>query len=202
MVIWVEMPSPCILKGVIVSNNGIPIVNAFTIATGVNYDKSAHVIFNGVNYFVTYSRQNGTIYELWGQHYNTTGSPVGNVVRITSTPYSAIYGDIAVGTNSRYLNVWGEYRMNNYDIYANIDIEMVAIREEIDRGKTTNPLKATFVKDLIELVNTDEEAEVLDVTGRYLGRTNKGLYDCSRLNTGTYFILMKPRRNFKVIKIK
>ncbi|MEO0165206.1 MAG: hypothetical protein ABIL39_03605 [candidate division WOR-3 bacterium] len=45
MVIWVEMPSPCILKGVIVSNNGIPIVNAFTIATGVNYDKSAHVIF-------------------------------------------------------------------------------------------------------------------------------------------------------------
>lgn len=202
MVIWVEMASPYTLKGIIVSTNGTPIGSPFTIATNVYYFKSARVVFNGVNYLVTYSLLNGSIYELWGQHYNTSGSPVGSAFKITPTTYSVYFGDVSPGGSSRYLNVWSEYRSTTYDIYANIDVQMVNIDEQRDKNIFESHLKSSVVKNQIELVNTEEQAEIFDATGTYLGRTTNGIYDCSRLNAGVYFVHLKPGKTYKVIKIK
>lgn len=201
MVIWVENISPATLKGIIVSSNGTPIGNPFTIATNVYHYKSARVVFNGVNYLVTYSRSNGSVYELWGRHYNTAGSAVGWAFKITPTTYSVYYGDVAPGGNNRYLNVWTEDRAS-YDIYANIDVQMVNIEERRKNSIQSCHLKSTVVKNLIELMNTDEQAEIFNAAGSYLGRTTNGVYDCSQLNTGVYFVHLTSGWTFKVIKIE
>lgn len=202
MVIWVEMTSPYTLKGIIVSSNGTPIGSPFTIATNVYYFKSARVVFNGINYLVTYSLLSGSLYELWGQHYNTAGSAVGSAFKITPTTYSVYYGDVTPGGNNRYLNVWNEYRASSYDIYANIDVQMVNIEEQRKNSIPSCHLKSTVVKNLIELMNTDEQAEIFNAAGSYLGRTTNGVYDCSQLNTGVYFVRLTSGWAFKVIKIE
>ncbi len=202
MAIWFEYASPYTLKGILVSTNGTPIGSPFTIATNVYYFKSARVIFNGVNYFVTYSKSNGSIYELWGQHYSTTGTPVGSALKITPTANNVYWGDVVPGANSRYLNVWTEYRSSGYDIYANIDAQMIGIEEKTDKNEPVCYLKSTIVKDIIQLVNTEREAEIYDAAGSYLGKTTDGIYDCSRIKPGVYFVQLKPGRAYKVIKIR
>ncbi len=201
MVIWVEMVSPYPLKGVIVSTNGTPIGSPFTIASNVYYFKSARVVFNGVNYFVIYSLLNGSIYELWGRHYTTTGTPIGSAFKITPTTYSIYFPDVTPGANSRYLNVWAEYR-TSYDIYGNVDIQMVGIEEQAGKDKPVCYLKSSVIKDQIELVNTHEQAEIFDVAGSYLGKTKNGIFDCSQLKNGVYFVHLNSGRTYKVIKIK
>ncbi|MEO0142629.1 MAG: hypothetical protein ABIL15_04665, partial [candidate division WOR-3 bacterium] len=83
LVIWNEYGTTNALKGIRVSSAGAPIGSAFTIASPVYSFKSARVIFDGINYLVTYSLSSGGVYQLWGRKYNTSGAPVGSAFRIS-----------------------------------------------------------------------------------------------------------------------
>ncbi len=201
-VIWVESSSSTtnVLKGIIVSGSGTPITSPFTIAASASRFKSARVVFNGTHYFVVW-QSGGLVYELWGIHYTTNGTPIGSEFRITPTTYTCSSPDVIPGANNRYLNVWTEFR-TSYDIYANLDIEMIGIEEENKKDIAKCYLKSTLIKNRIELVNTKGEAKILDIQGRYMGNTKKGIYDCSKLKNGVYFVRLDSGRIFKVIKIK
>ncbi len=201
MVIWVETTSPYVLKGILVSSNGTPITTPFTIATNAYYFKSARVCFDGTQYFVSYINMSSSPYALWGRKYSLSGSPIGSAFKITPTTYSVYYPDVIPGANNRYLNVWSEYRTSGYDIYANLDIQMIGIEEQNDEGTHKCHLKSTIVHKLIELVDTEEEAKILDAQGRYIGITTKRTYDCSELKSGVYFVRLNSGKTFKVIKI-
>ncbi len=201
MVIWVEMTSPYTLKGIRVSNSGMPLGSPFTIASNVFYFKSARICFDGINYFVTYTRTDFSPYQLWGRKYDTNGSPVGSALRITPTTYGTYYGDVVPGANNRYLNVWNEYRSSD-DIYANLDVMMVGIEEQSGETRTVAGLKSMFISDCIELTGQQAEAEIFDAAGRYLGRTEGGVYDCSALRNGIYFVKTTSGATLKAVKIR
>jgi len=111
-------------------------------------------------------------------------------------------GDVMPGANSRYLNVWSEYRTTQYDIYANLDVQMIGVEEQVDKRESISYLKSTVVKNTIEIVNAKEQAEIFDAIGNYLGKTTDGVYDCSRLNAGVYFVHLKSGKTYKVIKVR
>ncbi len=201
MVIWVEMVSPYPLKGLLVSGNGVPIGSPFTIASPVMYFKSATVCFDGTNYLIAYAYQNGSVYQIRARKYNRSGSPVGSEIIVSNSTYSQYYNYVVPGANNRYLNVWSEYR-SSYDIYGNIDIQMTDVEEGTNASRSRLSLKSTIVRNAIELNGAaGDEALIYDASGREVGKTTTGYFDCRRLKNGVYFVKISNGEQFKVVKI-
>ncbi|MEO0181946.1 MAG: T9SS type A sorting domain-containing protein [candidate division WOR-3 bacterium] len=202
MVIWNETSSPYTLKGLLVSNTGVPIGSPFTIASPVYYFKSSRVVFDGINYLVTYSYQVGGIYQLWGVKYNTSGLQVGSAFRISPSTNNIYYADVVPGANNRYLNVWSEYISSQYDIRGNIDIEIVGVEETEQEGISKIKIPSIIKKDIVLPEFSGKTVYLYDASGRNIARTDNGYFDFSKLRSGVYFIRLPEAVTYKVIKIE
>lgn len=187
-------------RGCILSTSGTPIGAPFTIADSVAYNSLA-VRFAGSNYLITTSKQIGSLNQIIGRYYNTAGQPVGSLFNISNTPYHCYAGDLYLGANNRFLNVWQEYRTNNYDIYGNIDIQ-VGINEykkEIPDSKQNPPI---IVSNSIILPNKNAKGTIYNIAGRIIANFQNGYCDCSQWNPGIYFLVCKNNEYYRIIKIK
>lgn len=204
LVTWIEyLSTGSSLKGQLVDSDGTLLGSQFTVATGVYYYNSMGLCFDGYNYLVTYSANTTGTYQIWGKKYATSGNPVGSAFRISQTSYACYYGDVVPGGDNHYLNVWGEYRGTQYDIYANLDVEILGIEETNKRSISDITLVSTFVTKAIQLKNAvGVEVLVFDVSGRKVGITHSGEFDCQNLGKGVYFVKTAQGDEFKVIKIK
>lgn len=200
MVIWVEYGTSSVLKGQMVSGSGTLIGSPFTIASPVMYFKSASVCFDGTNYMVAYALQTGGVYKIWGRKYNRSGAPVGAAFAVSSSTYNQYYNYVVPGANNRYLNVWSEYR-TTYDIYGNIDVMMTGAEEEAAARSPGVGLKSTIVRDMIRLEGV-REFLVFDASGREVGKTTNGVFDCRRLESGVYFVRVPSGERLKVVKVR
>ncbi len=202
MVIWVEMSTDYPLKGLLVSSTGVPIGSPFAIASPCYYFKSSRVIYDGINYLVTYSVSTGGGYQLWGRKYNTSGVPIGSAFRISPSTNNIYYGDVVPGANNRYLNVWSEYISTQYDIRGNVDIEIVGVEEknleEIPKVRLPSIIKEKIV--VPEL--SGKTIYLYDASGREISHTETGYFDCSKLQSGVYFVRLPETGTYKVVKIE
>ncbi len=200
LVIWVEYATSSVLKGQMVSGSGALIGSPFTIASPVMYFKSASVCFDGTNYLVAYALQTGGVYKIWGRKYNRSGAPVGSAFAVSNSTYSQSYNSVVPGANNRYLNVWSEYR-STYDIYGNIDVMMTEVEEQTTGHSAALRLKSSIVRDMIRLEG-GREFLVFDVSGREVGKTTTGAFDCRRLESGVYFVRVPSGERLKVVKVR
>jgi hypothetical protein len=199
MVAWVEYGTSSTLKGMRVSTTGVPVGSPFTIATGVYYYNSMSLCFDGTNYCVTYSL---STYQLWGQKYDRNGTPIGSAFRVSSSANNHLYGVVIPGANNRYLNVWSEYR-STYDIYANLDVSMLGVEDEASHRNSSIRLNSNVIRDMIQLDGAAGcEVSLFDASGRQLGRTRNGRFDCRSLKSGVYFVNVASGERFKVVKIR
>ncbi|MEO0185742.1 MAG: hypothetical protein ABIL20_08105 [candidate division WOR-3 bacterium] len=202
MVVWVEMSTDYPLKARLISNTGVPIGSSFTIASPVYYFKSARVVFDGINYLVTYSLYSDSVYQLWGKKYNTSGAPVGSAFRISPSTNSIYYADVVPGANNRYLNVWSEYVSSQYDIRGNIDIEIVSIVETKREGISKAKMPSIIRKNIVLQEFSGKTLYLYDASGRNISCTDNGYFDCSKLKSGVYFVRLPKSGPYKVVKIE
>lgn len=202
MVIWVEYTTSSILKGQMVSGSGSLIGSPFTIASPVMYFKSASICFDGTNYLIAYSLLNGSVYQIWARKYNRSGSPVGSAFAVSNSTNNQYYNYVVPGANNRYLNVWSEYR-SSYDIYGNIDVLMTGVDELTGQKGSRVSLKSSIVRNAIELIGAaGKDATIFDASGRHVGRTANGRFDCRGLENGVYFVNVSSGERFKVVKVQ
>jgi hypothetical protein len=203
LVLWTEHISGgnYDLKGQLVSPSGSLIGTAFTIANNVYYYYSIGVTFDGTNYFVTYiSRDTGT-YQVYGRNVSTAGVPLGFPFRISNSNSTCYYCDVATGTDDHYFTVWSQYT-TTYDIYGNVDLVIGA--EEKDQHKVSKiSIRSTVVRNAIHLSGAEGTmVSVYDVSGRLVGTTRSGIFNCKSLAEGAYLVKTSTGEQFKVVKIK
>jgi hypothetical protein len=181
------------LKGQFVSGTGSIVGSPFDIASPVYYYYSNSVRFDGTNYIVTFSTNAGGQYQIWGRKYDTAGNPLSAAFQISNSSNISYYGDVFPGDNNRYLNIWCEYRGTQYDIYANVDIEIIGV-EEGNRGveKEDSDI-ATFIYGSLQLPK-GKRVRIFDIAGRTV--------DADRLAPGVYFIEIEGKIKQKVIKLR
>lgn len=204
LVVWVEyVATGSLVRGQLVAGNGTLIGSPFTIATGVYYYNSLGVKYDGYNYIINYITNTTGTYQVWGNKYDTSGNPVGPAFRISQSNFACYYSDVVPGADNCYLNVWSEYRGTQYDIYGNLDIEIIGIEESTEHVTSNISLVSAFVIKTIKLKNAEGiEVSVFDVSGRRVGTTYTGEFDCQTLGKGVYFVKSAQGDEFKVIKIK
>lgn len=191
MLVWTDADT---LRGQLVAGSGNPIGNPFFVAAPAA-PGIAGLCFDGTNYMVTWSTN-----QIWGRKYSRSGVPLGPAFQISYSARAQSSCDIVSGANSRYLNVWTE-AASSADIYGNLDI-LIGIEESLDKRFSKINLKSSLVKNSIELNGAEGiELSVFDASGRKLGSTRKGLFDCSEFSRGIYFV-STPEKTFKVIKVR
>jgi hypothetical protein len=204
LVVWIEyVTNASLLRGQLLTPDGSHIGNPFTIASGVYHIHSLGLRFDGFNYIVTYSINNTGTYQIWGKKYDTSGNPLGTEFRISQSNYNCYYGDIIPGVDNYYLNVWSENRNSQYDVYGNLDIEILRVEEKIEEGVSKVSLKSTLVSNTIQLNGAEGvEVSVFDISGRKIGTTYSGVFDCQGFCEGIYFVKTSTGAQFKVVKVR
>jgi len=188
------------VKGQLVSGAGFPIGNTILIADSVHFYNSLGLRYNSQHYIVTYSKWTNNIHQVFGRFYNTSGQPIGSQFRISNSAFDCYYGDLTPGVDSHYLNVWSENRAF-YDIYGNVDI-IFGIEELIEKPLYGVRMQSNIITKNLKLLNTcGEKVKIFDSSGKLIGFTQDGAFDCSWLSAGIYFLVTSNGQKFKVIKI-
>jgi hypothetical protein len=202
MLAWVEWTgSTYDLKGLMVSGStGTPVGSSFTVASNVYYDNSIGLCYVAPYYQITYSALQGSIYEICGRFYNTSGQPTGTAFHISNSTYTCYQCDVIPGTGNHFLNIWSEAR-STYDIYGNTDIQ-TGISDGGTR-KTGNPNTGpTIFTNATKWHYADHgRAVVYSADGRKMGIGDNGSYDCSRLKAGVYFLVTENGKTIKAVII-
>ncbi|MEO0228287.1 MAG: hypothetical protein ABIL70_09595 [candidate division WOR-3 bacterium] len=204
-VAWIENSAPTLyrLKARRVSgNSGSPIGDTIFIVDSV-HDRSLGLRWDGYNYLITFSKQIGNIYQVFGCFYSSSGVPTSPIFNISNSNYPSYYCDLIPGMDNRYLNVWTEIRTNP-DVYGNIDIQY-KIEEICSLDVIQTPLFTSIVTDVIELndvVSKGTSMNIYDPSGRLIGSSKDGRFDCSLLNCGVYFVRTEDGKNYKIVKIR
>ncbi len=198
IVTWLETSSPLRIKGQLVSGNGVPIGSPFTVASTAMGKGSFGHCFDGTNYFITWPDT-----QVRGRKYNRSGQPLGPSFKVSNSANFQNSPYVIPGAGGRYLNVWNEAGVADYDVYGNLDVMMTGIEESSAIKASSVKLKSRFVRNVIEISGADGFViSIFDVLGRSVGTTRTGQFDCRHLRCGIYFIQVSGSENFKVIKIK
>lgn len=194
LVVWTEYTvSGYIVNARFVSTTGVPIGSVFTIASPVYRMSSLDMCFDGHNYFVTYCSDTSGYYQIYGRKYNPSGVPVGGAFRISTSSYDSYFCSVIPGSDNHYLNVWSEDRGTSYDIYGNVDIEILGIDEENAPPATYEKTIQTIFSGPLQLPE-DKNCSIFDITGRLI------MPDC--MKPGIYFIEVGGEIKQKVVKIR
>ena len=107
------------------SNDGTP--------TGTNFivtDEDSHVgvydiaiaADNSGNFIITWSDFRNHSYDIYAQQYSSDGTPLGSSFRVNDDQRNAIQcsSGIAANGNGNFIIAWTDYRLDNYDIYAQL----------------------------------------------------------------------------------
>lgn len=190
LVVWVEFTGSVFdLKGLVVSGGtGAPIGASFTVASNVYYDNSLGLCYDAPYYEITYSTLQGSTNQIFGRFYDTSGQPAGTAFQISNSAYNCYQCDVIPGTGGHFLNIWAEAQ-STYDIYGNADIQ-TGITDGGMR-KTGNPnMGPTIFANATRLPYAGRgRAIVYSVDGRKMGTGENGSFDCSRLQSGVYFLV-------------
>jgi hypothetical protein len=102
--------------------------------------------------------------------------------------------DIIPGANNRYLNVWSEFVTSGFDIYANLDHEILGVEENREYEEiSADHFLTTIISGPLQLPQ-GKAIKVYAVTGQEV--------DSRDLAPGTYFIEIEGEISGKVVKIK
>lgn len=201
MLIWMEGTggSGYLLKGLIVAADGTPSGPAFVVVPSVS--KYAHnICFDGTNYFVCYGESPSTA--IWGRKFDTGGVQIGPAFRVSNTGTGQNNCDVVAGANNRYLNVWSQFVVSNYDVYGNVDVLITGVAEGNPAPVKDFRLRSRIVRDAIVLEGAaGTETEIYDLNGCRVGRMNGGYFDCRGLVEGVYFLKTAAGATYRVIKI-
>ncbi len=193
LVVWVEYNySGAPIRGQFVSTDGSLIGSPFTITTSAYYYNALGFRFDGTNYIVTWASAVGAR-PIKGRKYDTAGNPVGNEFTVSNTSNACYYCDVCPGNDNHYLNIWSERIGSYYDIYANVDIEIVGTEEQEKVVFNGYNFGSTIVRGPLHLP-PDKRCKVFDISGREV--------DPMRLAPGIYFIKTEDKITTKIIKIK
>ncbi len=195
LVAWVErVETIYTLKCQFVAPDGSLIGSPFTVASPVYYYYSIGLHFDGINYIITWSTQSGSYYEIWGRKYDPFGNPVGDAFQISDAHNSSCYYcDVVAGSDNHYLNVWCQYRSAQYDIYGNVDIEIVGAEEQGNVVLNDCNFGSTIVRGPIRLPQ-NKTCRVFDISGREVNPL--------QLAAGIYFVEIEGEVRQKIVKIK
>lgn len=177
-------------RGQIVSTSGTPVGSPFTIVTGV-YPYSLGLCYDGFQYCVSYGLMSD--YQLYGRKYALNGTPIDVAFPISVTGNSHYYCDIIPGADNSYLNVWTEYISSYYDIYGNLDINIIGVDEETPRVVEPEKLFTTIISGPLQLP-PGKTVKIFDAMGREV--------KASELTCGAYFIEVDGKITQKVVKVR
>ncbi|UCG93015.1 MAG: hypothetical protein JSV97_04735, partial [candidate division WOR-3 bacterium] len=189
LVVWTEYPY--YFMGQFVSGNGNLIGSPFTIAIGVEAYGSGNLSFDGNNYTVVYTMRNGSIFEIWGQQYDTSGNPLGSAFRI-SDPANSSYDSYIIAGSTNYLNVWTHMEYPS-DIYGNVDVAIGIAADDSQVKVKARQLVTTIIRGPLVLPG-EKKYKVLDIAGREVNITDPA--------PGIYFIQIENEIVQKVVKIR
>lgn len=177
-------------RGQILSTSGTPVGSPFTIVTGV-YPYSLGLCYDGLQYCVSYGLMSD--YQLYGRKYAIDGTPIDIAFPISVSGNSHYYCDIIPGADDCYLNVWTEYVSSYYDIYGNLDINIIGVDE--DTPKVVEPEKTltTILTGPLQLP-AGKRVKIYDA----MGRERK----VNELTRGTYFLEIDGKITQKIVKVR
>ncbi len=199
LVVWTEYTRSrtFLLKGQLISSSGSIIGSPFQIATANVSKGLMGLCYDGTNYFVTWTDN-----QVWGRKIDRNGNPLGPAFQVSNATNAQINCDVVAGANNRYLNVWTEYRTSYTDICGNVDVPINEITESNIVRKSKITLKNRIVRNTIDMKGVaGQQILLFDASGRLVGTTRNGRFDCRDLKCGVYFIEVPGGANFKVVKI-
>jgi hypothetical protein len=202
LIAWVEYTGSAFdLKGMMVSGStGAPIGASFTIASAVQYDNALGLCYRAPDYKISYSALQGSLYQIFGCFYNPSGQPVGSAFQISNSPYNCYQCDVIPGADDRFLNIWAEAR-STYDIYGNADIQTGISDQDVKKTDGRNP-GATIIAGATKWRYADRgRATVYCADGRKMGEGEGGVFDCSFLRAGVYFLVTETGETIKAVII-
>lgn len=202
ILVWVEWTGSAYdLKGLMASGStGAPIGASFTIANNVYYDNSIGLCYVAPYYQITYSALQGSIYQVWGRFYNTSGQPVGTAFPISNSTYTCYQCDVIPGPANHFLNIWSEAR-STYDIYGNTDIQTGISDQDIQKTSDRKPGATIFPGTKKWRYADHGRAIVYSADGRKMGLGENGCYDASLLGSGIYFLVTETGETIKAVII-
>jgi hypothetical protein len=191
MVAWIEYSAGTYrARGILLDTNGQPICTPFVIANSVYY-YSLSLCYDGTQYCVSYILQTG--YQYWGQKYDLSGTPINGPFQISPSSYNHYYGEIIPGADNKYLNVWSEYRSSQYDVFGNLDVTILGIKEEQRKHVQADGYMTTIFSGPLQLPE-GKKIRIYDAAGREVNR--------NLLEPGIYFVEIDGTVTQKVIKVK
>jgi hypothetical protein len=188
-VVWAEYPG--LLRGQFVSTSGTLIGSPFTIADDVLVVNAGGICFSGSEYFVIYSRWEGSVLELWGRKYDASGNPLGSPFRIANPAHSSTDGYVIAG-DEHYLCLWSKL-LYPADIYGNLDVE-VGIEDNQTRPVEQDSRYTSTITSGPLVLPDDKEFKVFDIMGREVRAANPA--------PGIYFIELEGEVVQKIIKVR
>ncbi len=203
LVAWVEYDSATwthSVKGQPVLASGVAVDSTFCIAESVDY-ASLCLRFSYPYYLVTFSKNLNGHMQHCGRYYDTTGQPVGDIFNISNAQYDCYHGATCANSEGKFMNIWNEYRLDNYDIYGNLDVT-VGIEEGQKMVEKNTGLRSTVVTNAIEFRDKSVCGRVYDIAGKVIGDFKDGYFDCSNLPAGVYVVMIDRGEALRVVKLR
>lgn len=202
LVVWAEYTGSSFdLKGIRVSGaTGAPIGASFTIAPSVQYDNAIGLSYSAPYYMITYSALQGSLYQVFGCFYSTSGLPVGSAFQVSNSTYNCFQCDASAGDSNHFLNIWAEAR-STYDIYGNADIQTGIAEHDVPNADDRKTGATIFPNTKKWRYAADGRATVYRADGRKMGAGENGWFDASRLGSGVYFLVTETGETRKAVII-
>jgi hypothetical protein len=174
--------------GQLVSVDGDLIGDVIRIAHGSSYQYNARICAGDSLYLVVWN-QNSAIY---GQWIAMPGQLVGSNFQISDTvSCTRDLPSLAIG-NTECLVAWQQFHDDNYDIFANLDIQL-GVEQTSEVWQNHEFLGATIISGPLHLP-FNVNCRIFDISGRKV--------EPGHLGPGIYFIEIDGKIVQKVIKIR
>jgi hypothetical protein len=176
--------------GQLVSHLGELIGDRITIATGSQSQYHAHVVFDGVYYFVVWREAN---FDIYGQFINTDGNLHGPGIRISDNTSVYRFTPDVTFSSTNFLVAWIEYHGGHADIYGNVDVLTDIQEDTIVTQPRAIEYKATILSGPLVLPE-GKNCKVFDVCGKLVAP--------DEVVPGIYFLEIEENQVHKIIKVR
>lgn len=165
-----------------------------TVTTDNDCNRWADITYDGHQYLLVWMKgvNSPTSQYIYGQFVDADGSLIGNEFIISDNSVGQRWFPTVANSDINYLIAYDQNSTSS-NVYGNVDVEVLGIKEEHVRDDIMNGQGATICSGPLS-IPADRTCRVLDISGRCVSSDNPA--------PGIYFIEIDGEITQKIVKIR